>query len=109
MSTGSEFTGAIRNRSSQMDYERIANGLGWFSIGLGLVEIAAPSTIANLIGVEDDRRNPQTATFAALWFTRDRGRYGDIDAGGSRRLGVGTCCRRPVGHQLARCCAWFPR
>jgi uncharacterized membrane protein len=34
--------------------ERIANGLGWFSIGLGLAEVVAPGRVANLIGVRDD-------------------------------------------------------
>jgi uncharacterized membrane protein len=34
--------------------EGIARGLGWFSIGLGLAEVAAPRTLARMIGVEDD-------------------------------------------------------
>jgi uncharacterized membrane protein len=34
--------------------ERRARALGWFSIGLGLAEIAAPRTVARLIGVNDD-------------------------------------------------------
>jgi uncharacterized membrane protein len=34
--------------------ERTARGLGWFSIGLGLAEVAAPRRMARLIGVEDD-------------------------------------------------------
>lgn len=33
---------------------RTARGLGWFSIGLGLAEVAAPRRMARLIGVEDD-------------------------------------------------------
>lgn len=37
-------------------YEKIANGLGWFSIGLGLAEVLAPGAIANLIGISDDDR-----------------------------------------------------
>lgn len=32
---------------------RLATGLGWFSIGLGLAEVAAPSKMARLIGVRD--------------------------------------------------------
>jgi uncharacterized membrane protein len=32
----------------------LADVLGWFSIGLGLVQIAAPKSVANLIGVRDD-------------------------------------------------------
>jgi uncharacterized membrane protein len=31
-------------------------GLGWFSIGLGLAEVAAPGTLARLIGVRDTDR-----------------------------------------------------
>jgi len=34
--------------------ERLARGLGWFSIGLGLVQIGAPRTVARMIGVTDD-------------------------------------------------------
>jgi uncharacterized membrane protein len=34
--------------------ERLATGLGWFSIGLGLAEVAMPGAVAQLIGV---RRN----------------------------------------------------
>jgi uncharacterized membrane protein len=34
--------------------ERRARGLGWFSIGLGLAQIAAPRTLARMIGIADD-------------------------------------------------------
>lgn len=37
--------------------EGLANALGWFSIGLGLAQVAAPGRVADLIGVEDDARN----------------------------------------------------
>jgi uncharacterized membrane protein len=37
--------------------ERIANGLGWFSIGLGLAEVAAPGKLAELIGIRDKNAN----------------------------------------------------
>jgi uncharacterized membrane protein len=33
----------------------LANFLGWFSIGLGLAQIAAPRGVANMIGLSDDR------------------------------------------------------
>lgn len=33
-------------------HEQIANGLGWFSIGLGLAEVLAPKAFAKLIGSE---------------------------------------------------------
>jgi len=35
----------------------LTNALGWFSIGLGITEIAAPCTTARLIGVRDDARS----------------------------------------------------
>jgi len=34
--------------------ERLANALGWLSLGLGLAGIAAPGQVARMIGVEDD-------------------------------------------------------
>jgi uncharacterized membrane protein len=34
--------------------EKLARALGWFSIGLGIAEIAAPRKLAELIGVEDN-------------------------------------------------------
>ncbi len=37
--------------------ERIANGLGWFSIGLGLAQILSPGGVARLIGVSDDAKS----------------------------------------------------
>ena len=36
--------------------QQLANGLGWFSIGLGLAQIATPTFVANLIGVTDDSK-----------------------------------------------------
>lgn len=36
--------------------ERLANGLGWFSIGLGLAEVLAPRKMAELIGIADGDR-----------------------------------------------------
>jgi uncharacterized membrane protein len=37
--------------------ERIARSLGWFSVGLGLVEIAAPRALARAIGVKHEERH----------------------------------------------------
>jgi uncharacterized membrane protein len=37
--------------------ERIATGLGWFSIGLGLAEILAPKSFARMIGAEGKHTN----------------------------------------------------
>jgi uncharacterized membrane protein len=35
--------------------KRLARGLGWFSVGLGLTELLAPSFIARISGVAEDR------------------------------------------------------
>ncbi|MDB4953653.1 MAG: hypothetical protein JWO36_1222 [Myxococcales bacterium] len=38
----------------------LARGLGWFSVGLGLAEVAAPRSLARLIGVRSDSRTRKT-------------------------------------------------
>lgn len=47
--------------SPRNDSERtgvgLAKGLGWFSLGLGVAELAAPQILAKLIGVENDPRS----------------------------------------------------
>lgn len=40
--------------------ERLANTLGWISLGLGLAGLAAPSSVARLIGVRDDEKARET-------------------------------------------------
>lgn len=35
--------------------ERLANALGWFSVGLGVAQLAAPRQVARMIGVGEDR------------------------------------------------------
>lgn len=40
--------------------ERRARGLGWFSVGLGLAQIAAPRALARLIGIRDDDETRNT-------------------------------------------------
>jgi uncharacterized membrane protein len=42
------------------DPHRVARGLGWFSIGLGLAECAAPRTVARAIGIRDSDANRNT-------------------------------------------------
>ena len=55
----------MRNDYSQARRaEQLAMGLGWFSIGLGLAEVAAPRSLARLIGLPDNRIT--TATLQAL-------------------------------------------
>ena len=43
--------------------QQLANGLGWFSIGLGLAEIATPNLVANLIGVTDGSKTQKVLRF----------------------------------------------
>jgi uncharacterized membrane protein len=47
---GDGYEEATDDRTSQ----RMASGLGWFSIGLGLAEVAAPGGLARTIGLRDD-------------------------------------------------------
>ncbi|MEA3058138.1 MAG: hypothetical protein QOF34_953, partial [Sphingomonadales bacterium] len=35
-----------------MDYKKLGLGLGFFSVGLGLLEVAAPGRLARWLGVE---------------------------------------------------------
>jgi uncharacterized membrane protein len=57
--------GTARDRST---VDRLTNGLGWFSIGLGLAEVAAPGAVASLIGVRD---TPKTRTVLRLYGVRE--------------------------------------
>src|SRR5262245_63880904 len=43
-----------RNGMRRPNEEKIARGLGWFSLGLGLAKIVAPGRLAKLIGVRGD-------------------------------------------------------
>src|SRR5688572_7521427 len=45
----------MRNNDSKSGSERLARGLGWFSIGLGLVQILAPRSVGRLVGVRNHR------------------------------------------------------
>lgn len=38
-----------------MDQVKLAKGLGWMGIGLGLIEMLAPEWLARQIGVDNDR------------------------------------------------------
>jgi uncharacterized membrane protein len=48
------------NRRPDENVERRAKGLGWFSIGLGLAQIAAPRAVARFIGIRDDEETKNT-------------------------------------------------
>ena len=58
------------NRYERQDSsaERLAIGLGWFSIGLGLAELAAPNFVARLIGAPP---NDQTRKVLRSYGTRE--------------------------------------
>jgi uncharacterized membrane protein len=46
-----------RSTSTSGSGDGLANALGWFSIGLGLAQVAAPRGVARLIGVRDYSQN----------------------------------------------------
>ena len=46
--------------SDRSSYQSMAIGLGWFSIGLGLAEVAAPGAVAQLIGVRNSNNSRRT-------------------------------------------------
>jgi len=48
---GGEWQGALADALESVDAEKLARGLGWFSIGLGLAEVLAPGGIAKISGV----------------------------------------------------------
>lgn len=48
-----------------MDYKKIGVGLGFFSIGLGLAEIAAPGRLSKWLGVEGPSAKKVIALFGA--------------------------------------------
>lgn len=45
-----------QHKSAAEPENRIANGLGWFSIGLGLAQVTTPGKMAKLVGVNDEAR-----------------------------------------------------
>jgi hypothetical protein len=49
MSNPDEFPGPGNDRD-----ERIAEGLGWFSLGLGIAQLLAPGALNRLAGIRDD-------------------------------------------------------
>jgi len=51
-SQNSRGNGHYQRDSNAFKGEKLARGLSWFSIGLGLTELPAPRTMARFIGVE---------------------------------------------------------
>jgi uncharacterized membrane protein len=49
-----------RYENDQSSAEQLAVGLGWFSIGLGLAELAAPDAVARFIGLRDNSTSRAT-------------------------------------------------
>lgn len=48
-----------------MDYKKLGLGLGFFSIGLGLLEVAAPGRLARWLGVDSGTAKKVIALFGA--------------------------------------------
>jgi hypothetical protein len=51
-----------------MDYKKLGLGLGFFSIGLGLLEVAAPGRLARWLGVDSGTAKTIIALFGAREF-----------------------------------------
>jgi uncharacterized membrane protein len=51
-----ELIRGVHMQHTQTRGEGLAKGLGWFSIGLGLAEMASPQSVAQLVGIEDGAR-----------------------------------------------------
>jgi uncharacterized membrane protein len=49
-----------------MSGERVAQGLGWFSIGLGIAQVVAPRQVARLIGTRGDTRDSLIMRFVGV-------------------------------------------
>jgi uncharacterized membrane protein len=58
MTTTTQDPGTAHGRLDEA--ERVARGLGWLSIGLGLAQIVAPRRVSRMIGVDDDEANRNT-------------------------------------------------
>jgi uncharacterized membrane protein len=57
-------------QNEELGGEQLAVGLGWFSIGLGLAELAAPDAVARFIGLRDDE---QTVSVLRAYGAREIG------------------------------------
>jgi len=87
-SSASNGQSVLRKMQQPQQVKKIATGLGWFSIGLGMAELLAPDSVARLIGVK------QTSTSRTL-----------LRAFGARELaaGIGILANdRPTGWVWSR-------
>ena len=60
MNTNARFPDAendAEDNKTEINYRRIAKGLGWFSLALGAAEVAAPGILAHLVGVRNGSVN----------------------------------------------------
>jgi uncharacterized membrane protein len=57
---------AARGHTGEGGGGTLVNSLGWFSLALGLAELAAPREVARLIGVPDDESHQQTLRACGL-------------------------------------------
>lgn len=48
-----------------MDYRKLARGLGWFSIGLGAIEILAPGKLQKMLGLSPDGKARVRSAYGA--------------------------------------------
>src|ERR1051325_9161530 len=53
---GDRWQGALAGALESVDAEKLARGLGWFSIGLGLAEVLAPGGVAKISGVSSKNK-----------------------------------------------------
>jgi hypothetical protein len=51
-SSGGNGQSMMKKLQQPQQVKKIATGLGWFSIGLGMAELIAPDSVARLIGVK---------------------------------------------------------
>jgi uncharacterized membrane protein len=51
----SELNGSRRENGTMSREERLARGLGWFSIGLGMAELLAPGAVSRIAGTRNHR------------------------------------------------------
>ena len=54
--TGYRSRGTRKHLHNDESHERLAQTLGWFSIGLGMAELLAPQAVARMAGLQNDHR-----------------------------------------------------